>query len=302
MARIIEVTDLILRDAQQSLLETSMALEDVIPVCEYLDNAGYWSLECWGGTSFDSCIRKLNEDPWERLRAYRKLLPKTRLQMLLRGQNLLAYRNFDDSIVSRFVEKAALNGIDVFRVYDAFNDIRNLKASLEAVRKVGKHAQGSICYAPSPVHTVAALVDMAQQIKALGCDSICIRDVGGLLKPQAAYDLVKGIKEKCGEDTLVSVHTHSTTGVTMVSLMKAVEAGCDMVDTAISSLAFGRGHNPTESFVEMLEGTGYECRLDLERPFGSSSTLRQCGHATMHSSTKTSGLRPRYSRVRFRRR
>jgi methylmalonyl-CoA carboxyltransferase 5S subunit len=265
MARIIEVTDLILRDAQQSLLETSMALEDLIPVCEDLDNAGYWSLEVWGGASFDSCIRLLNEDPWERLRTYRKLLPKSKLQMLLRGQNLLAYRNFDDSIVERFVEKAAQNGIDVFRVFDAFNDVRNLKASLQAVRRIGKHAQGSICYLPSPVHTVAAFVDMAQQIKEVGCDSICIRDVAGLLKPQVAYDLVKGIKQKCGKETLVNVHTRSTTGVTMVSLMKAVEAGCDMVDTAISSLAFGRGHNPTESFVEMLEGTGYECRLDMER-------------------------------------
>jgi methylmalonyl-CoA carboxyltransferase 5S subunit len=265
MARTIEVTELILRDAQQSLLATSMAIEDVIPVCEDLDNSGYWSLECWGGASFDSCIRLLNEDPWERLRTYRKLLPKTKLQMLLRGQNLLAYRNFDDSVVSRFVEKAALNGIDVFRVYDAFNDVRNLKASLEAVRNIGKHAQASICYAPSPVDTVAAYVDMAQRMKQIGCDSICVRDVSGLLKPQAAYDLVRGIKEKCGEDTLVSVHTHSTTGVTMVSLMKTVEAGCDMVDTAISSLAFGRGHNPTESFVEMLEGTGYECRLHMER-------------------------------------
>ncbi len=225
MARTIEVTDLILRDAQQSLLETSMALEDVIPICEDLDNAGYWSLEVWGGASFDSCIRLLNEDPWERLRTYRKLLPKTRLQMLLRGQNLLAYRNFDDSIVNRFVQKAALNGIDVFRVYDAFNDVRNLKASLEAVRKIGKHAQGSICYAPSPVHTITTYVDMAQKIKEMGCDSICIRDASGLLKPQAAYDLVKGIKEKCGNETLVSIHTHSTTGVTMVSLMKAVEAG-----------------------------------------------------------------------------
>jgi methylmalonyl-CoA carboxyltransferase 5S subunit len=280
MARTIEVTDLILRDAQQSLLETSMALEDVIPICEDLDNAGYWSLEIWGGASFDSCIRLLNEDPWERLRTYRKLLPKSRLQMLLRGQNLLAYRNFDDSIVNRFVERAALNGIDVFRVYDAFNDVRNLKASLQAVKKIGKHAQGSICYVPSPVHTVAAFVNMAQQIKELGCDSICIRDVSGLLKPQAAYDLVKGIKEKCGKDTLVNVHTHSTTGVTMVSLMKAVEAGCDIVDTAISSLAFGRGHNPTESFVEMLEGTGYECRLDMER------ILRVKQHIAM--------VRPRY--------
>jgi len=261
----IEVTELLLREAQQSLLETSMAVEDVIPVCEDLDNAGYWSLECWGGASFGSCIRSLNEDPWERLRTYRKLLPKTRLLMLLRGQNLLAGRNFDDSVVSRFVEKAALNGIDVFRTYDAMNDVRNLRAGVEAVKKAGKHAQGAVCYAPSPVHTIAAFVDMSQQLKELGCDSICIQDIDGLLKPQAAYDLVKGIKQKCGEDTLVNIHTHATTGVTMVSLMKAIEAGCDIVDTAISSLALGRGHNPTESLVEMLEGTGYGSRLDLDR-------------------------------------
>ena len=265
MARIVEVTELLLREAQQSLLKTSMALDDVIPVFEDLDNAGYWSLECWGGTAFHSSIRFLNEDPWERLRTYRKLLPKTRLQMLLRGQNLVAHRNFDDSIVSRFVEKAALNGIDVFRIGDALNDVRNLKASVDAVKKAGKHAQGAICYSPSPVDTIVAFVDLAQQIKELGCDSICVQDVDGLLKPQAAYDLVKGIKQNCGSDTLVSLHTHSTTGVTMVSLMKAIEAGCDIVDTAISSLALGRGHNPTESLVAMLEGTGYESRLDVER-------------------------------------
>jgi methylmalonyl-CoA carboxyltransferase 5S subunit len=242
-----------------------MALEDVVPVCEDLDNAGYWSVECWGGTAFRSGIRFLNEDPWERLRTYRQLLPKTRLQMLLRGQNLVAHRNFDDSIVSRFVEKAALNGIDVFRIYDALNDVRNLKASVAAVKNAGKHAQGAICYCPSPVHTVPVFVDIAQQIKELGCDSICVQDVDGLLKPQAAYDLVKGIKQKCGTDTLVSLHAHSTTGVTLVSLMKAIEAGCDIVDTAISSLALGRGHNPTESLVAMLEGTGFESRLDTER-------------------------------------
>jgi methylmalonyl-CoA carboxyltransferase 5S subunit len=185
--------------------------------------------------------------------------------MLLRGQNLVDHRNFDDSIVRRFVEKAALNGIDVFRIFDALNDVRNLKASVEAVKKAGKHAQGAICYGPSPVHTIPVFVDLAQQIKEMGCDSICVQDVDGLLKPQAAYDLVMGIKQKCGSDTLVSVHTHSTTGVTMVSLMKAIEAGCDIVDTAISSLALGRGHNPTESVVAMLEGTGYESRLDIER-------------------------------------
>jgi methylmalonyl-CoA carboxyltransferase 5S subunit len=265
MARTVEITELLLREAQQSLLETSMALEDVVPVFEDLDNAGYWSVECWGGTSFTSCIRSLNEDPWDRLRTYRRLLPKTRLQMLMRGQNLVAHGNFDDSIVSRFVENAALNGIDVFRIFDALNDVRNLKASVEAVKKAGKHAQGAICYGPSPVHTIAVFVDIAQQIKELGCDSICVHDVDGLLKPQAAFDLVKGIKRKCGSDTLVSVHTHSTTGVTMVSLMKAIEAGCDIVDTAISSLALGRGHNPTESVVAMLEGTGYQSRLDMKR-------------------------------------
>ena len=265
MARTVEFTELLLREAQQSLLETSMALEDVVPVFEDLDNAGYWSVECWGGTSFNSCIRFLNEDPWERLRSYRRLLPKTRLQMLLRGQNLVDHRNFDDSIVSRFVEKAAINGIDVFRIFDALNDVRNLKASVEAVKKAGKHAQGAICYGPSPVHTIPVFVDIAQQIYQMGCDSICVQDVDGLLKPQAAYDLVKGIKQKCGSDTLVSVHTHSTTGVTMVSLMKAIEAGCDIVDSAISSLALGRGHNPTESVVAMLEGSGYESRLDIEK-------------------------------------
>ncbi len=265
MARIVEVTELALREAQQSLLETSMALEDLVPVCDDLDKAGYWSVECWGGTSFHSSLRFLNEDPWERLRTYRKLLPNSRLQMLLRGQNLVADRNFDDSIVSSFVEKAALNGIDVFRVYDAMNDVRNLKACVAAVKQAGRHAQGAICYAPSPVYTTAVWIEIAQQMKDLGCDSICIQDVDGLLKPQAAYDLVKGIKEKCGSDTLVSVHTHSTTGVTMVSLMKAIEAGCDIVDTAISSLAFGRGHNPTESFAAMLEGTACETRLDMQR-------------------------------------
>lgn len=263
--RTVETTELLLREAQQSLLETSMALEDVVPVCEDLDNAGYWSVECWGGVAFNSCMRFLNEDPWERLRTYRRLLPKSRLQMLLRGQNLVGHRNFDDSIVRRFVEKAALNGIDVFRIFDALNDVRNLKASVAAVKKAGKHAQGAICYGPSPVHTIPVFVDLAQQIKKMGCDSICVQDVDGLLKPQAAYDLVKGIKQRCGSDTLVSVHTHSTTGVTMVSLMKAIEAGCDIVDTAISSLALGRGHNPTECVVAMLEGTGYESRLDIQR-------------------------------------
>jgi methylmalonyl-CoA carboxyltransferase 5S subunit len=265
MPRTIEVTDLILRDAHQSLLATRMAMEDMVPVCEDLDNAGYWSLECWGGATFDSCIRFLNEDPWERLRQFRKLLPKTRLQMLLRGQNLLGYRHYEDGVVERFVASAAENGMDVFRVFDALNDIRNLQTSIKAVKKSGKHAQGTICYTVSPVHTIEAFVEMAEQLVEMGCDSICIKDMAGLLKPQPAFDLVKGIKAKCGDSTLVHVHAHATTGVTLVSLMKAVEAGCDIVDTAVSSLSLGPGHNPTESFIEMLEGTPFKTRLDLDR-------------------------------------
>jgi len=265
MSRTVEVTELVLRDAHQSLLATRMALDDMIPACEDIDNAGYWSVECWGGATFDSCIRFLNEDPWERLRIFRKLMPKSRLQMLLRGQNLLGYRHYEDGVVQRFVERAAANGMDVFRVFDALNDLRNLKTSIDAVKRTGRHAQGTICYTISPVHTIASFVEMAERLKELGCDSICIKDMAALLKPQPAYDLVKGIKQQCGQETLVHVHTHATTGVTLVSLMKAIEAGCDIVDTAISSLSLGPGHNPTESLVESLEGTGYQTRLDMKR-------------------------------------
>jgi methylmalonyl-CoA carboxyltransferase 5S subunit len=264
MSRIVEITELALRDAHQSLLATRMALDDMIPACEDIDNAGYWSVECWGGATFDSCIRFLNEDPWERLRTLRKLMPKSRLQMLLRGQNLLGYRHYEDGVVERFVEKSASNGIDVFRIFDALNDIRNLRTSVNAVKKTGKHAQGAISYTVSPLHTVEAFAAMAAELQDMGCDSICIKDMAGLLKPQPAYDLVKAIKQKCGNDMLVHLHTHATTGVTLVSLMKAIEAGCDIVDTAVGSLSLGPGHNPTESMVEMLEGTGYETRVNKE--------------------------------------
>lgn len=265
MSRVIQVTELALRDAHQSLLATRMAMEDMIPVCEDLDNAGYWSLECWGGATFDACIRFLNEDPWERLRTFRKLLPKSRLQMLLRGQNLLGYRHYEDGVVERFVEKAAVAGMDVFRVFDALNDLRNLRTSIAAVKRTGKHAEGTISYTTSPVHTTEAFVVMAQQLKEMGCDSICIKDMAGLLKPQPAYDLVRNIKAKCGEDTLVHLHAHATTGVTLVSYMKAIEAGCDIVDTSVSSMSLGPGHNPTEALVEMLDGTGFETQLDMQR-------------------------------------
>ena len=265
MQKKIDVTELILRDAHQSLMATRMALEDMVPGCADLDQAGFWSVECWGGATFDACIRFLNEDPWERLRTFRKLMPNTRLQMLLRGQNLLGYRHYEDTVVDRFVDKAAENGMDVFRVFDALNDIRNLRRAIAAVRRTGKHAQGTICYTVSPLHVTTQFVEMAEQLMDLGCDSICIKDMAALLKPQPAYDIVKGIKEACGQDTRVHVHVHATTGVTMVSLMKAIEAGADCVDTAISSLSLGPGHNPTESLVEMLEGTGYTTELNMDR-------------------------------------
>lgn len=265
MSRTIEITELALRDGHQSLLATRMALEDLVPACEDIDQAGYWSAECWGGATYDACIRFLNEDPWERLRTFRRLMPNTRLQMLLRGQNLLGYRHYEDSVVDRFVDRSAENGMDVFRVFDALNDVRNLQQALRAVRRTGKHAQGTICYTTSPLHTVDKFVEMAVQLRDLGCDSICIKDMAALLRPQPAYELVHGIKQRCGKDTLVHVHVHATTGVTLVSLMKAIEAGADIVDTSISSLSLGPGHNPTEALVEMLVGTGYTTRLDRNR-------------------------------------
>src|SRR5512142_1334100 len=265
MGRTVDVTELVLRDGHQSLLATRMALEDMAPICSEIDAAGYWSVECWGGATYDSCIRFLNEDPWERLREFRRLMPNSRLQMLLRGQNLLGYRHYEDTVVDRFVEKSAENGMDVFRVFDALNDVRNVRRALQAVRRTGKHAQGTICYTVSPLHSIDDFVDMAEELLELGSDSICIKDMAALLKPQPAFDLVRGIKERCGKETRVHVHTHSTTGVTLVSLMKAIEAGADAVDTSISSLSLGPGHNPTEALVEMLEGTGYDTSLDKAR-------------------------------------
>jgi methylmalonyl-CoA carboxyltransferase 5S subunit len=265
MGKKIDITELALRDAHQSLLATRMALEDMVPACADIDAAGYWSVECWGGATFDACIRFLNEDPWERLRTFRKLMPNSKLQMLLRGQNLLGYRHYEDSVVDRFVDRAAENGMDVFRVFDALNDLRNVAHSIKAVRRNGKHAQGTICYTVSPLHTVQGYVEMAQGLVEMGCDSLCIKDMAALLRPQPAYDIVRAIKQACGEQVRVHVHTHATTGVTLVSLMKAIEAGADCVDTAISSLSLGPGHNPTESLVEMLQGTGYTTRVDKGR-------------------------------------
>ena len=262
--RKIGVTEVALRDAHQSLMATRMAMEDMVDACADIDAAGYWSVECWGGATFDSCIRFLNEDPWVRLRTFRELMPNSRLQMLLRGQNLLGYRHYEDTVVEEFVEKSAENGMDVFRVFDALNDPRNMAKAMQAVKKVGKHAQGTICYTISPVHTVEGYVKLAGQLIDMGAESIALKDMAALLQPQPAYDIIRGIKETYG-DIQINVHCHSTTGVTLVSLMKAIEAGADVVDTAISSMSLGPGHNPTESFVEMLEGTGYTTDLDMDR-------------------------------------
>ncbi|WP_028709627.1 methylmalonyl-CoA carboxytransferase subunit 5S [Propionicicella superfundia] len=263
--RTIGVTEVALRDAHQSLMATRMALEDMVDACADIDAAGYWSVECWGGATFDSCIRFLNEDPWERLRTFRELMPNTRLQMLLRGQNLLGYRHYQDMVVDKFVEKSAEYGMDVFRVFDALNDPRNLEHAMAAVKRAGKHAQGTICYTISPLHTVEGYVKLAGTLLDMGADSIALKDMAALLQPQPAYDIIRGIKEAYGDDVQINVHCHSTTGVTLVSLQKAIEAGADVVDTAISSMSLGPGHNPTESLVAMLEGTPYKTELDMDR-------------------------------------
>jgi pyruvate carboxylase subunit B len=257
----IEITDVILRDAHQSLIATRMRTEDMLPICEKLDAVGYWSLEVWGGATFDACVRFLKEDPWERLRALRKALPKTRLQMLLRGQNLLGYRHYADDVVEAFVQKTADNGIDVFRIFDALNDIRNLETAMKAVKKAGKHAQGTICYTTSPVHTEALFVEQAKAMVDMGADSIAIKDMAGLLTPQATYNLVKALKEAISVP--VVLHGHSTSGLASMCQFKAVEAGVDRLDTAISAFASGTSHPATESQVAALKETRWDTGLDL---------------------------------------
>ncbi|MBB2494199.1 sodium-extruding oxaloacetate decarboxylase subunit alpha [Aquipseudomonas ullengensis] len=261
MAKKITVTDTILRDAHQSIIATRMRTEDMLPICDKLDKVGYWSLEVWGGATFDACVRFLKEDPWERLRQLKAALPNTRLQMLLRGQNLLGYRHYSDDVVRAFVAKAAVNGIDVFRIFDAMNDVRNLRVSIEAVKAAGKHAQGTISYTTSPVHTVEAFVKQAKAMQAMGIDSIAIKDMAGLLTPFATAELVKALKAEI--DLPVFVHSHDTAGMGSMCQLKAIEAGADHIDTAISSFAWGTSHPGTESMVAALRGSEYDTGLDL---------------------------------------
>jgi pyruvate carboxylase subunit B len=259
----VHITDVVLRDAHQSLIATRLRLDDMLPICPKLDAIGYWSLECWGGATFDACVRFLKEDPWERLRQLREALPNTRLQMLLRGQNLLGYRHYSDDVVRAFVQKAADNGMDVFRIFDALNDVRNLRVAIEATKAVGKHAQGTICYTVSPVHDTQGFVAMARELAAMDCDSLAVKDMAGLLTPMATSDLVKALKDAV--DLPIHLHSHATSGLSEMCHLKAIEAGCNHIDTAISSMAGGTSHAPTESMVAALRGTQYDTGLDLEK-------------------------------------
>ncbi len=258
MARLTEV---VLRDGHQSLLATRMRTEDMLPACAPLDRVGFHSLEVWGGATFDSCIRFLAEDPWERLRSLRAALPNTPLQMLERGQNIVAYANFPDDVVEAFVRAAAKNGVDIFRVFDALNDLRNVRAALGAVKKESKHAQACICYTVSPVHTTELYVKKAKELQRMGADSLCIKDMAGLLGPKEAYDLVRALKE--ATKLPVAVHTHCTSGMAMMAHMEALRAGADILDTSMSALAWGTSHPPTESVVAALRGTEHDTRYDL---------------------------------------
>ncbi|WP_107850714.1 sodium-extruding oxaloacetate decarboxylase subunit alpha [Oceanimonas marisflavi] len=263
MTKPLAITDVVLRDAHQSLLATRLRLEDMLPIAEKLDAIGYWSLETWGGATFDACIRYLGEDPWERLRALKKAMPNTRQQMLLRGQNLLGYRHYADDLVFKFVERARANGMDVFRIFDAMNDVRNLQSAIKATVEMDGHAQGTISYTTSPVHTLDTWVDMAKRLQDLGCHSICIKDMAGLLKPYEAETLIKRIKAEVSLP--LALHCHATTGLSLPTHMKAIDAGIDILDTAISSMSMTYGHSPTETVVAMVEGTERDTGLDLTR-------------------------------------
>ena len=256
------ITELVLRDAHQSLLATRMRIDDMLPIAGKLDKIGFWSIESWGGATFDACIRYLGEDPWERIRRLKAAMPNTPQQMLFRGQNILGYRHYADDLVEKFVERCAVNGVDVFRIFDALNDLRNLETAIKATIKVEKHAQGTISYTVSPVHTVDLWVDLGKRIEDMGAHSICIKDMAGLLRPYVAFELVSRLKEAV--DIPIHMQCHATTGLSTATNLKAAEAGIDNIDTAISSMSMTYGHSPTESLVAILEGTDRDTGLDLE--------------------------------------
>ncbi len=256
------ITELVLRDAHQSLLATRMRIDDMLPIAGKLDQVGFWSMESWGGATFDSCIRYLGEDPWERIRLLKAAMPNTPQQMLFRGQNILGYRHYADDLVEKFVERCAVNGVDVFRIFDALNDLRNLETAVKATLAVDKHAQGTISYTVSHVHTVDLWVDMGKRIEDMGAHSICIKDMAGLLRPYVAFELVSRLKASV--DIPIHMQCHATTGLSTATYIKAIEAGIDNIDTAVSSMSMTYGHSPTESLVAILEGTDRETGLDIK--------------------------------------
>ena len=266
------ITDVVLRDASQSLLATRVRIDDMLPIAAKLDEVGFWSLESWGGATFDACIRFLGEDPWDRIRELKKAMPNTPQQMLFRGQNILGYRHYADDVVEKFVERAATNGVDVFRVFDAMNDMRNIEVALQAVKQVGKHAQGTISYTISPVHDIETWVAQGKRIEDMGADSIAIKDMAGLLHPYEGYELVKRLKAAC--DIPVHMHCHATTGLSTSTILKCVEAGIDNVDTSISSMSMTYGHSPTETVVAMLAGTDRDTGLDIHKLEGIAASFR----------------------------
>ncbi|MCF7361326.1 oxaloacetate decarboxylase subunit alpha [Vibrio diazotrophicus] len=273
MSKPLAITDVVLRDAHQSLFATRMRIEDMLPIAAELDKIGYWSLETWGGATFDACIRFLGEDPWERLRELKRAMPNTPMQMLLRGQNLLGYRHYADDVVEKFVERAHTNGMDVFRIFDAMNDVRNFEKAVKATIDVGAHAQGTLSYTTSPVHNADTWVDLAKRLEDLGCHSLCIKDMSGLLKPYEAEELITRIKASC--DVPLALHCHATTGLSTATAVKAVEAGIDILDTAISSMSQTYGHTPTETVVAMLQGTERDTNLKLEQIEPIASYFRE---------------------------
>ena len=259
----VKITETVLRDAHQSLIATRMTMDEMLPVLEDLDAVGFYSAEVWGGATFDACLRFLDEDPWQRLRIIREKMPHTKLQMLFRGQNMLGYRHYADDVVEYFVQKSVANGIDILRIFDALNDIRNLETAIKATKKENAHLQGCISYTISPVHDNAKFVEFAKQLEDAGADSICIKDMAGLITPTAAYELTKALK--AAVKIPIQLHTHYTSGMASMALWKAIEAGCDIIDTALSPLALGTSHAPTETLVAALAGTPYDTGLDLKK-------------------------------------
>jgi oxaloacetate decarboxylase (Na+ extruding) subunit alpha len=268
----IRMSENVLRDAHQSLHATRMVTSDMLPIAEKLNAAGFWSVETWGGATFDSCIRFLNEDPWARIRALKKAIPDTPHQMLLRGQSILGYRHYADDVVEKCVERMAVNGVDVFRVFDALNDPRNFMVPMKAVKKAGKHAQAAMSYAVSPVHTIESYVRLAKELAAMGADSLCLKDMAGLLSPYAAYELIKAVKKAV--DLPIHIHSHATTGMSVATLVKAAEAGAEMIDTSIASMSMGPGHSPTETMVEIFKSTEFDTGLDMDLLFEISTYFR----------------------------